>query len=94
MITAWQLSALDEVPERLVRFGRVRMAVSIAVIEDGDGLRVEARCGRKLVERIRLGYDRDRIPEALEQAWRSAVSGIVALQDRQYSYGGSGRRNP
>jgi hypothetical protein len=74
MITARQLSPLDDVPERLVRFGRVRTALSILVIEDDEGFRVEARCGRKRVERIRIGNDRRGLFAALEAAWLAAVS--------------------
>lgn len=79
MITAWQLSALDDVPERLIRFGRIRTSLSVLVIEDDEGLRVEARCGRKRVECIRIGYDRSRLAAALEAAWLAAVSNAAAL---------------
>ena len=78
MITAWQLSVLDEVPERLVRFGRIRTSLCVVVIEDDEGLRVEARCGRRRVERIRVGYDRDRLTAALESAWRAACATLSA----------------
>ncbi len=80
MITAWQLSGLDEVPERLVRFGRIRTSLSILVIEDDQGLRIEARCGRKLVERIRISDDRRKLSTALEAAWQAALSNAAALR--------------
>jgi len=54
MITAWQLSGLDSVPARLVRFGKRRHAISVVVIEE-DSVRVEARVGRKRVTCIEIG---------------------------------------
>jgi hypothetical protein len=78
MITAWQTS-LDEqlAPELLVRFGRVRKSLSVAIIEDDQGLRVEARVGRRLVERVRVGHDRERLASAVESAVRAAVAEIL-----------------
>ena len=74
MITAWQTTLDDEIaPETLVRFGRVRSAITIAVIEDDRGLRVEARLGRRLVERIAVGHDRSRLGDAMQCAWDAAM---------------------
>ena len=54
VITAWQSTALPEdAPERLVRFGRTRFAITLAVLDDAAGVRIEARVGRRLVTRIR-----------------------------------------
>lgn len=59
MITAYQTTLDDTIaPERLVKFGRIRRAISIAVIEDERGLRVEVRLGRKLLSRVECGDDR------------------------------------
>jgi hypothetical protein len=81
MMSAWQLSVLDEVPERLVKFGRIRTSLSVVVVEDDDGMRVEARWGRKRVARIAIGYDRGRLPVALETAWRAAAEAAAFGSD-------------
>jgi hypothetical protein len=78
MITAYQTS-LDEhlAPEVLVRFGRVRKSLSVAIIEDDQGVRIEARVGRRLVERVRVGNDRARLAGAVESAVRAAVTAML-----------------
>ena len=79
MITAIQTTALPEmIPERLVRFGRLRRSLSIAVVEDDRGTRVEARVGRRLVHRIDLGSAdapgyRERLTEAVAKTARAAA---------------------
>ena len=74
MITATQTTLDSEIaPEVLVRFGRVRSAITVAVIEDDRGLRVEARCGRRIVERIVVGHDRSSLPDAMQRAWDAAM---------------------
>ena len=60
MRSAWQMSALDEVPEVLVRFGRFRSAVSIAVVEDDGIVRIEGRSDRRPRETVIVGR-RDQI---------------------------------
>ncbi|MDE2571520.1 MAG: hypothetical protein KGM44_03230 [bacterium] len=55
------------IPERRVFFGRVRKSLTILVVEDALGLRVEARVGRKLIARI------DTLAEHLAQALAEAI---------------------
>jgi hypothetical protein len=78
MITAWQTPLGDIADEKLVRFGRIRKSLSVVVIEDATGLRVEARVGRRLVERILVGHDRDRIGAAVEISTRAAIAEMLA----------------
>jgi hypothetical protein len=49
------MSALDDVPERLLRFRRVRAAASIVLVEDDRGVFLEARLGRRLLQRTTVG---------------------------------------
>ena len=81
-ITAWQTSVLPDVPERLVRFGRERVAAHVAVVEDSLGLRVEVRIGRKLLERIPIGARSDegfaaRLADALHRANEIAAAAVI-----------------
>lgn len=78
MISAWQTPLGDLAEERLVKFGRIRHAISVAVVEDDRGLRVEARCGRRLVARIDVGArDDERLRDAIERAQREALASIL-----------------
>jgi len=81
MITAWQLSALDSVPERLVRFGRLRRAISVAVIEDDCGYRIEARFGHRLIARLDVGTRdagfEERLSTALARASAEASAELL-----------------
>jgi len=73
MITAWQLSGLDSVPARLVRFGKRRHAISVVVIEE-DSVRVEARVGRKRVVCIDIGNRDEGFDARLRQALARAMT--------------------
>ena len=55
MIIAFQRPLGNLAEEREVRFGRERYSISVAVIEDDRGYRIESRCGRKLVTGIDIG---------------------------------------
>jgi hypothetical protein len=78
MISAWQAPLGDLAEERLVRFGRIRRVISVAVVEDDRGVRVEARCGRKLVTRIDVGVrDQDRLRDAIERAHSQALAAML-----------------
>jgi hypothetical protein len=82
MVTAWQTSALDDVPERLVRFGRIRAAASVAIVEDDRGVVVEVRFGRRLLERIVVGARDDanlarRLVDAITRAQGIATNVMV-----------------
>ncbi len=35
-----------------MQFGRTRAAITLAILDDGGGVRIEARVGRRLVTRI------------------------------------------
>lgn len=78
MTKAWQLLGLASVPERLVRFGRLRQSMSVIVLEDDGGFHVEARCGRKMLERIDVGDDRSQLPFAIRQAQDVATNAMLS----------------
>ncbi|MHB8704009.1 MAG: hypothetical protein ACYC8W_07735 [Candidatus Tyrphobacter sp.] len=73
MTTAWQTSALPNVPEVLVKFGKVRHAISVAVVETSTGFVVEARLGRKIIERKKIGYDAASLALAIERTLHDAA---------------------
>ena len=74
MITAWQRPLGDLAEERLVRFGRLRRAVSVAVIEDDHGYRVEGRFGHRLITRIDIGDRNEGFDSRLRQALARAMT--------------------
>ncbi len=79
MIIAWQ-NPLDEsiAPAVLVTFGKIRRSLSVTILETDAGYSVEARVGRKLVERVRVGHDRNRLADGVEITVRAAVGEMLA----------------
>ncbi len=83
MITAWQRPLGDLAEERLVRFGRLRHAISIAVREDDRGYRVEARFGHRLITRIDVGARDEGFDQRLSNALaRASAEAQVELLQR------------
>lgn len=76
MISAWQTSALEIVPERFVRFGKSRRSVTISVAEDVSGIVVEARLDRRIV--VRIGCSRQDVATTVARAAQTAASEIAA----------------
>jgi len=76
MISAWQTSALENVPERLVRFGKSRRSVTISITADARGIVVEARLDRRLV--VRMPCSREEVSATIARAAQMAASEIAA----------------
>jgi hypothetical protein len=76
MITAWQTSALENVPERLVKFGRGRRSVTITITEDASGIVVEARLDRRIV--VRIACSREDVTTTVARAAEKAAFQIAA----------------
>ena len=74
IVTAWQRALEGLAEEKEVRFGREKSSVSVSVLEDDRGFRVESRLGRKKVSRIDIGC-RD---EGFSVRLRSAISRATA----------------
>jgi len=70
IVTAYQRPLGNLAEERLVKFGgRERYSITLSVIEDDRGYRLEGRVGRRLVSRIMVGAKDDaRLRAALAQA--------------------------
>ena len=81
MIIAFQRPLGNLAEERLVRFGRERYSISVSVLEDDRGFRVESRLGRKKVSRIDIGCRdegfADRLHLAITQATAEAQARLM-----------------
>ncbi len=71
VLYAPEIQAPEQAIQEYIRW--IQIGTSVAIIEDDRGLLVEARRGRKLVDRMRVGHDRDRLADAVVGATAAAM---------------------